>query len=188
MSIKSMVYLGVGLLVGLTLAGHGVSRSPSALAQQAASPCKAAAVTPASKFINRTIKTTLGTDPWQITVTKVAVAATVNDVSGAAKPAKGKYVFLYVTARNLGKKSQTLGMDAVSLTLLDSQGRSFDMNVTASDGAASQANVSLLFESAQPTFTLHTVLAFDVAKDTHGVKLQYADFGGTPQTLLSLGL
>ncbi len=87
----------------------------------------------------------------------------------------------------MGKKPANF-QDDENFVVLDNQGRTFEEYGYASSTAQSQYNLDSYYNDVQPTFTINTALAFDVAKDAKGLVLQNSPSDGTTQTIFPLGL
>jgi hypothetical protein len=73
--------------------------------------------------------------------------------------------------------------------LTDSAGRTFSGDSKATPASSSHYNLDDVSTTVQPTFVIHTVVGFDVARDAHGLDLQNTDIlGNNAQTLFKLGI
>jgi hypothetical protein len=180
------LYFGLGLAVGLGLAAHGVAAS------SVSTPCPSPGATkqpvavahPAHQvrvFVN-------GQHKWRLTLDRVVVTPQVHGDLGTYR-AHGKYVVVFLTAQNVGKAPQTLYFDQ-NFALTDAQGRQFSTASGEADtAAAEQYKRDDSSDAVQPSFSAHTSVIFDVARDAHGFALLNVPlYGGAPQKLFTLGI
>lgn len=189
--MQRSAYLGVGVLAGVLLAGHG-SISGHVLAGSLAAPCgkpSQPALTTTAARLGQTITVKLSKHLWRLTLTGISIHTSVHGTLGSAT-AKGKFVLVFLTVTNLDNKPQAVGLDG-NFSLVDSQGRSFSTtdNSDAVVAAGDQTKRDFYLDPVQPSFSAHVVLVFDVAKDAHGFKLENSDIlGENAQTLFVLGV
>lgn len=136
---------------------------------------------------SKTIILTMAGDPWKLTLTRVTTMQRVHDDYNSYT-AQGKYVLVFLTIQNMGKKPATPYSDQ-NFTLTDGQGRTFSVDSNADTTAGTQNNLDNSNSTVQPTFTIHTVFLFDVAKDATGLTLHNAESDGSnARTLFPLGI
>ena len=143
--------------------------------------------TPSSASRNQTLALTMNGHRWVLTLTRVVVAHTVHDDYNSYT-ARGKYILVFLTAQNLDKQPQDLNYDE-NFTVVDAQGRTFSLADNGGSTVVNQYNLDDTSTTVQPTFTIHTVFLFDVAKDAVGLSLHNAETDGSnARTLFNLGI
>lgn len=197
--MKRVVYLLLilalgGLVVvawGAALSGlsaSAINTTPTPATPAAFRPVARRAVAVGSSLasIGHPVRATFSSDSWQLTVTAVTRHSWLQGITGPIR-AQGVYVLVYLTATNVGQAPEALTVDG-QFALYDSQGRVFDQDVDATSAATVDAGRAWAVDTVQPSFTTHTVVGFDVARDARGLVLwgeNFLSFDGRPLVRLT---
>lgn len=177
--MQRIAYLVAGLIIGISVAAHGASAS-----------VPRAACTPTNQTLVPTGKGIImhGTGSlWQVWLTRVVVTDKLN-AFGTTIHAQGKYVIVFLKARNLSKHPAGFGAD-LTVQLADDQGRTFVPPTAGNPALLATEQFRISGDIAQPTFVEPYLYVFDVARDAHGLRLQSTDVeGNQPRTLFRLGV
>jgi hypothetical protein len=177
---------GLGLAFGLAVAARG------AAASSVSTPCPSPGVTKQPVAVahpaHQVRAFVSGQHRWRLTLDRVVVTPQVHGNLGTYR-ARGKYMVVFLTAKNVGKAPQTLYFDQ-NFALTDAQGRQFSTAGGEADtAAAEQYKRDDSSDAVQPSFSAHTSVIFDVARDAHGLALLNVPlYGGATQKLFPLSL
>lgn len=123
-----------------------------------------------------TLNQTVNGPDWSVIVSNVVETPVLPEGNGRQFTPQGKYVLVYLSVRNDGKKQNSLGFS--SFTLYDSVAREYSPAQAAPgrDGnptyrASENATLRRFTTDLLPSLTLDTVLAFDVVPNASGFQL-----------------
>lgn len=106
------------------------------------------------------------------------IAFTVTDVITATslgnqytkKDAQGLFYVISLKIENKAKETKTI--DSSMITLIDSQGRTFDRSIDGQTAKGmAQGKVDLFLQQVQPGLNVNGDIVFDIPKDATGLKL-----------------
>lgn len=193
--VHRVAYLGIGLVAGLLVAGHNAPRNPIALAQQVLMACGTAtpeakpAATAGPTIPKKSVVTIkLNGHLWRLTYSGASIHSSIHSTWGTSR-ARGKFVFVFLTAQNMDKRPQFLAYDQ-NFALVDSQGRTFSWDADPNTAVIAEQTFKRddAASEVEPTLSAQVVFTFDVAVDAHGFVLVNTDeFSGSTTKLYALG-